>query len=229
MLKTKCKECVFNENDNCTLGKPTTNDPDGMNTEGYCRHKRTIDWRNKVDPLLLDSKEFLVRKVNEEEARLSVIIICLDNDVDKLNDTLTSLTHCKDFVRQLIVVTDKAHGQGFIDILEAITAFGVPWNLENLKGDYEYAFNDVHDYVSPLVKCHWLVAIPAGYMFETAALGDVQTLLSYDNNNYVAFYHKDYFVCNIFAFHELNCNYGTPWMDKVKYFTNWEQVCRKLD
>lgn len=224
MLKTKCKDCTFLEV-TCQLGKSLL---DEDHTEGYCRHKRTEKWRMKQDPEKECTTEFLLKQVNKEETSLCVVIVVDNDNIDTLKTTLNSINDHRDLVKQIVVAVHKAKDEFLQNILETISSFSMPWNLENIKGD-QFITADVYDYVSPLCKTSWIVSVNSGYKFNSSDLETVYNLLAYDKSNYVAFYNDDYCISNIFAFHELGGNYQVMWLDKVKSFSNWEQVCRNLN
>ncbi len=231
MLKTICKGCIFNtsfpllDKTGCRLNKSVFILDDNQFVDGYCRHKRTSKWVTKNKS---SSEKELIDNILLEESVISAVILSFDNDVHKFQKTLDNLSNNKNLVKQLVVVT-KPKDDTLQAKMELIDKSGLVWSVDSLT---EEPPNDLEvvNYAFRLIKHNWFYVLRDGDAISDEEYQRIKDILSDLSNNTVAMFNYEsdnvkLFV-NKYAFAQMGGNNYEPWLQKIKNFENWKNVCK---
>jgi hypothetical protein len=226
MLKTLCELCIFKQSDNsCLLTKDTFIKNKKQYTYGFCRHKRNIKWLEQGNQKKLND---IIRSIDDEEIAISTIVISIDNDINKILYTVDKLSQ-NELVKQIIIVLYKSKETESLII--GLKNIKIPWSITNILGEDKPDALQAVDHTSPEVKHHWFFPLQAGdEILPHEKLYIYHSLKS--NTNIVAAYvdinDPIKVLTNKFAFIEMEGHYHQPWLEKVRQFDNWENVCIKM-
>jgi hypothetical protein len=223
MLKTNCEKCVFNKNPSCNLGKETFLIANKMFVEGLCRTK--VPEKEAGDVICLMS---LLEPNFANDNNLSIVAYATNDDdactaITKLNSIDVSGVN---ITAVLILQTDKITPPR--DAVQALSKFKHKWSIDLLADKLRTEY--VIDYAFRFIHTPW---------FYYPNIDDIDEKLldafAHKNlyDNLLAFYtdDKDLRKCiiNTTAFNELQGNFEIPWLDKVKSFSNWQNVCKLVN
>ena len=235
-IKTICGGCIFKgELGGCDFGKDTYL---GVNhqqyVKGMCGHRRSKEWYNK---LLQNDPDFSIDKsesyVVGEHVTLSIIVLSLNAEMDKITDTLDSIPNEAEVARQIIVVVQNASNSEERAILSRLYKKNCcVWTLDNIKRDDEISSLSAINYASRLVKNLWFLSMNAGDILGLEPILDFYKDITYEKNNYIGFYFDEndpiHVISHTGAFEIMEGHTEQPWLEKVKTFENWRDVCKKI-
>lgn len=233
LIKTNCEGCIFKfEFGGCELAKPIYV-KEKQYVDGLCGHRRENKW---IDKLIENDPSFTADKAFEyaqgEHLTLSVVICALTVEMDKISKTVDSIPS-DSWIRQIIVVTQDATKQEEQAILDRIANKGYnSWTLDNiLRTDYISELSAIN-YSSRLVKNLWFLSLEAG---ETVWGDEWCCFWDYINeveSNYIGFYFDEddpiKTIAHTGAFQIMDGHAEKPWLNKVKDFDNWQNVCKRI-
>jgi hypothetical protein len=229
VLKTQCTGCIFN-NSGCALNKSVRMDGRIQYTDGYCRHKRNANWKPKEH---LD----LISGIQSEESLIGVIILSLDNNIEKIKETIINLRQCSNgLIREIVVATKLAPIETIKTLIKVLTAMlkeaNIIWSINDAKSEEEVHYGSVIDECSRFIKSNWFMSIRAGDKILPSNTKYIKYIMSIKTDNFLAFYFNETDNIKVLtsknAFLELKGNMLEPWFEKVKSFNNWKEICHMI-
>lgn len=223
MLKTLCNNCTFLLEDKCIFDKTILQKEKIYYALGLCRHKRNQEWLDK------DSNYTPSYRIGVEESKITVIIIATDNDAAKTNFTLNYLDN--PLIDEVIILT-KNTTKEYCDSIQEQLKKTNKWQIDNLQiSDDEFVFKPdiLIDYSSRLISNHWFIPLINGDMIDNRLVDQFYHYSKDINNNFVALLIDEndpiHMLINKYAFIELSGNAEKHWIDKLKQFDNWRDIC----
>lgn len=228
MLKTNCIKCIFDNRilgqEGCALDKKVFFQEGRQYTEGFCRHKRNGKWLGSKQFDVLDLQE----RILSEENKYAISLAILDSDIEKFNKTLSNIKHLKLF-SEIAVGLLKVKKEFLLYVIENIAKLGIEWRLEDIQSDEILTSNDVHNYMFPFTQNNWLIQIESGDELEYGQINKISIDIVNNKNNYILYIlDNNKYMVNKFVFGELGGHYEVDFLDKIKEFSNWEQLCLKV-
>jgi hypothetical protein len=234
LIKSICDGCIFQHVPGCELGKEVFIENTRQFTRGFCGHRRDRKWLERLlvsDPDFSESKMF--DYAQGEHLTLSILISCLDANLDDLDKTLDSIQtnlHC---FRQIVVTTQNVPYDVQAQIGEKIkNKCHIGWATDNIKRDDFITDLIAINYSSKFISNLWFLSIRAG-----DTIGENTIKEFYDNivpvrNNLIGFYFDENDpvknIAHTGAFKIMEGHLEQPWLEKVKQFENWKDVCKKI-
>jgi hypothetical protein len=228
-LKTTCEGCIFREADTCgcEIGKPVLLEEKRQITYGLCGHRRTSDWATKlVTSDLAYSPERSFEYADAENRTLSVMVVAQTPDADDLFKTLSSIHDDTGILKEVICVTNSAQPDQSKAMIKLLSDSEWNWKFENLQNWEEFNKEFVVDYSSRRVGSTWFLPIHSGNTLSAKTIETIYDTLVDVRSNPIAFIMNDFSVVTpIYAFEAMGGNTEKPWIEKVKEFDNWKEVC----
>ncbi len=233
ILRTNCERCVFKSPYcGCQLNKPVTIEK-VQTTNGYCGQKRISAWLKKFEDQDVFVPEQTLETIAEENAKLSVIIVMLNDDIKGLRKTLDSLVNDTSLIKKVCVATqnsDKVLDEEILIILSEYKQWA--WHLENIKYENPLTRLGISNYMSNIVKNTWIFSIENGDTVHPKDIEFVYESILNKNKSYLGFYYDESDSFKTFvnkdAFWSMSGHQEEPWLDKIKQFENWKEVCPKI-
>jgi len=241
-LRTTCKGCVFNLKYGCFLGKTIYYDRVDLSQylEGFCRYKRSEKWLNQLFPKGSHGEAGQqIDKINQENNKLSVVIIHLNNTIEQLEKTIKSLL-CHDIIKEVVVISKEETDDGQKEILSRFYDKGWHWQYQNLQkledidnlddcGQTTWRF--MIEFGIKLAKNHWLVLLNSGVEINQNDPSTLLNQLNYIDNSYVGFWdscgQKQLFFSND-IYKAMKGDEELPWLEKLSQFSNGKEVLCSL-
>lgn len=234
-IKTVCDGCIFKlELGGCELEKPVYRDQKQQFVKGMCGHRRDNKWAQRLtetDPDFTADQAFAY--ANGEHTTLTIMISALDVEMDKITDTLKSIPDEEQAVRQIIVVTQNATKDEEKAILDRLYKKKCTvWTLDNIKREEQILPLAAINYSARLVRNLWFLTVEAGDIVDLEGLIKFYKTIIIPENNYIGFYFDEddsmRVIAHTGAFHIMDGHAEEPWLEKVKGFSNWQDVCKKI-
>lgn len=235
-IRTTCNNCIFKlDLGGCELGKEVYTKENRQYTNGMCGHRREQKW---IDRLLDNDPNFDVgdafQYAQGEHLTLSVLITSLDVEMDRITTTLESIPEDPTIVRQIIVVTQNATLDEEKAILDRLyKKASTVWTLDNIRREDEISVLSAMNYASRLVRNLWFLTLEAGDEIGLIGLKQFYDYILPVENNYIGFYFDDNddtrIIAHTGAFQIMEGHAEQPWLQKVKEFSNWQKVCKRIN
>lgn len=227
MLKTFCNNCIFYSPVNgCVLSKPQKNG----NIDGFCNYRRSWEWARRKNLDTTPDITAKTLKIYEEESVLTLVILCLDNNIKKLKQTLETVKKLL-YINNILVITNnlKKHKKKFI---KTLIKYNITWILDDFRLDEKISKLDIITNSLLKLKTSWFFCIEAGDTPSQDTITKISNSARDKNDNTVLYYVDEFDVFRIgthqYIFENLSGNVEIPFFDKIKSFSNWKELCQKL-
>jgi hypothetical protein len=211
MLTTSCNGCLFLDNDGVCQKGQTNKD---KKISGFCRLKRQGEAK--------------------EGENVAVIIICdefLKAVEDTYKDTFAKLKNAA----QVIFIGTNLQNDASKRLVKFCRDLKHAWIVDNyFRNKEEVTTHSIIEkaFLHINSQCNWFYVINASETIDQKVADSINGLLNGNTNGFAAIYHdrsNDYsMLINKFAFDEMEGHLDAAWIEKVKCFDNFGEVCIKV-
>jgi hypothetical protein len=223
--QTACEGCIFKENALCNLGKKTHVENEIQCINGFCRHKRGYKWLSKQFPTnIVPSSNEIKKVIDHEEQRISAIILL--KSTDEIENVINHLLKNK-IVKQIILACKQTTQEEILKIATFLSQCKIEWTIDNVVDENLVEDKDAIGYASRLLKNNWFVTIQNDELFDPQLFNLASKQFSKNNNIMCIKHDKCPFVLiNRFCFYDLSGNNDGLFIDKIKKFENYNNICK---
>lgn len=218
-LKTICNNCRFFNKNQCFFNIDTFKEESHVFTEGFCLNKRDTKWRKDQQ---LDWDLWYV--VEFENYNVDVVIDAYKLECQDIIEKIQSL-NTRFF--KLIVITNKKTALN--DLVKFLSNSEFKWEIKSIQlEEDEFDSTYMIDFAVDCASSPWVLFVPHNESVSMEVINKFRSevvgkdLYKYSDTSKII-------AINRQAFIELYGNQGESFLNKIKAFENWNNLCTKIE
>lgn len=222
-LKTSCEKCVFQVKGRvldpseqvslCGMKNSAFIEDNVQFTNGYCNDKRGPRWFGKHTDLI------------SENSKVDVILNCYNLTIAESISYIRNFKNLNENFTLIVIIKNKSDVH---KIFKEIENYSVSWKIDNIRlSEEEFVPEYMLDYAVGLCQNRWAIYVNGDYkpQFAQKIMSFQEGMVKCHGLVCAKFDQYDAIFFNINAFKEMNGNVGKNFLDKLKEFDNWQELC----